>query len=61
MPVAVGSVVGSEGQSESQFAVSESAPSPVGERPVERVGVSEGQVKASLQPLRARPLGPMAH
>ena len=29
--------------------------------PVERVGVSEGQVKASLQSLRVCPLGPVAH
>ena len=34
---------------------------PVGRPPVERDGVSEGRVKASLRSLRVRPLGPVAH
>ena len=34
---------------------------PVGQPPVERVGVSEGQVKISLQLPRVRPLKHVAH
>ena len=63
MSAAVESVGGSEGQRERQFAVSESAPMRAAASSwaasSERVGVSEGRVKASLQPLRARPLGPV--
>ena len=46
------------GQSENQFAVSESAPLRAA---VEKVGVSKGRVKASLQPLKVRLLRPVPH